>query len=311
MMRFLACLLALAATASAEWKLAIPLGLDQFMPIPEHNPLTAEKVALGRELFFDKRLSNDRSLACAGCHLPDNAFTDEKPVAVGVFGRKGNRRTPSLLNRAYGRAFFWDGRIATLEEQVLQPVIHPKEMDLSLDDAVDRLRPKVSNAQELSHALASYVRTILAGDSPYDRYIAGAADALNQQERLGLEIFRGKGGCTACHIGPNLTDEDFHNTGVGYIEDQFLDPGRYTVTNLDEDRGAFKTPTLRNVAQLGPFMHDGSLATLADVVEHYVQGGIENPHLDPDIEPVELTNKEKHALIEFLESLTGPVAEGL
>ncbi|MCP5110327.1 MAG: cytochrome-c peroxidase [bacterium] len=292
-------------------QLNIPLGLDAFMPIPDTNPLTRKIVILGEELFHDKRLSRDNSLSCATCHLPDNAFTDDKPVAVGVFDRTGNRRVPSLLNRGYGNAFFWDGRIPTLEEQVLQPIINPKEMDLPLEDAVARLRPKVSNPDELAHALAAYVRTILSGNSPYDRYVAGDRDALTDLQRAGLEIFRGKGDRTACHIGPNLTDELFHNTGVGFVNGSFPDPGRQIFTKDPADLGAFKPPTLRDVAGKAPYMHNGSLATLEEVIDHYSDGGIDNPNLDPDIAPLEFTDKEKQALLAFLEALSGTITHGL
>ncbi len=312
MKRISAVLFVLAtALAAGKFKLEIPLGLDAFMPVPPENPLTPNKVSLGRKLFFDKRLSRDGSLACASCHVPENSFTDKNPVAVGVFGRRSSRRVPTLLNRGYGRAFFWDGRISTLEEQVLQPIVNPKEMDLPLEEAVARLRPEVSSSTELAQALASYVRTILSGDSPYDRYLAGDANALTEQQKEGLAVFRGQGNCTACHIGPNLTDELFHNTGIGWKDGRFADPGRYLVTGDDADLGAFKTPTLRNVALLGPYMHDGSLATLEDVIEHYDKGGVPNPNLDIDITPLRLTATQKRALLAFLDALTGAVREGL
>lgn len=307
---FVAALLASTFSAAAEWRLTPPLGLDRFMPAPESNPLTLEKVALGRELFFDQRLSRDRSLACASCHDPAHGFTDARPVAIGVFGRRGSRRVPSLLNRGYGASFFWDGRVRTLEEQVLQPIVNPLEMDLPLEEAVARLRPKVDTIEELSHALASYVRTILTGDSAYDRYLAGDRAALSSLELEGLRLFRGKANCAACHLGPNLTDELFHNTGIGFRDGAFADPGRFEVTRNSRDLGAFKTPTLRGVAARAPYMHDGSLATLEDVIEHYDRGGIANPNLDEDIRPLRLTAEEKRALTAFLRALTGPVRHG-
>lgn len=307
---FGAALLAPALLA-AEWKLTPPTGLDRFLPAPETNPLTAEKVALGQELFFDVRLSRDQSLACATCHDPAHGFTDARPLAVGVFGRRGVRRVPSLLNRGYGASFFWDGRVRTLEEQVLQPIVNPLEMDLPLEEAVARLRPKVNSIEELSQALASYVRTILSGDSPYDRYVAGDRAALNAVELEGLRLFRGKANCVACHLGPNLTDELFHNTGVGFRHGRFADPGRFAVTQNPRDLGAFKTPTLRGVASRAPYMHDGSLATLEDVIEHYDRGGIANPSLDEEIRPLRLTAEEKRSLAAFLAALSGPVRHGL
>ena len=229
--------------ACAADSLDIPLGLDAFMPIPPDNQLTPEKVALGKRLFLDPILSADRTVSCASCHDPEQSFTDKLPKAKGVFGQLGPRRVPKLVNRGYGRSFFWDGRIPTLEEQVLQPVINSLEMDLPLKQAVARLRAderyvaefgavfgRAPSQEDLARALASYVRTILSGDSPYDRYVAGDANALNEQEKLGLAVFRGKGACGSCHIGPNLTDERFHNTGVGYEDGKFLDDARSAST---------------------------------------------------------------------------------
>lgn len=303
--------------------LRIPLGLDSFMPVPDDNPLTREKAALGRELFHDARLSRDGRVSCATCHDPERAFTDARPTAVGAFGREGPRRVPRILNRAYGRSFFWDGRIATLEEQVLQPIQNPKEMDLTLDEAVARARSvpryralfqdvfgREPGAAELARALSSYVRTILAGDSPYDRHVAGDAAALDEEARRGLGVFRGKGNCTLCHLGPNLTDEAFHNTGVAWRDGRFADDGRFEVTRAPSDRGAFKTPSLREVARAAPFMHDGSLATLDAVVDYYDRGGNRNPALDPDVRALGLTAEEKRALVGFLRSLSGTVREG-
>lgn len=314
-----ACALAAASVAALD----PPLGLDAYMPIPEANPLTAEKVALGRRLFADPILSADQSIACSSCHDPERAFTDDRPKAVGVFGRVGPRRVPKLVNRGYGRSFFWDGRIPSLEEQVLEPVVNSLEMDLSLAEAETRLRADARYAAEfmavfgqapdrsaLAMALASYVRTILSGGSRYDRYIAGATDALNEQERLGLEVFRTKGNCVTCHLGPNLTDERFHNTGIGYKDGQFVDDGRFSVTGRPRDRGAFKTPTLRDVALTAPYMHDGSLQTLQRVIEDYDRGGTPNPYLDPEIRKLNLSAAEKAALAAFLRTLNGVLQEG-
>jgi cytochrome c peroxidase len=303
--------------------LQIPLGLDSYMPTPEENPLTPKKAALGRELFRDPLLSRDHQISCATCHDPARGFSDNRPVAVGVFGRQGNRRVPRIVNRGYGKAFFWDGRIATLEEQVLQPILSAKEMDLTLEEAVARLdgvpryRQLFSEVFErdisdhdLARALASYVRTILAGDSPYDRHLQGNAEALSEEARQGLRIFRGKGNCTLCHLGPNLTDEGFHNTGIAWREGRFDDDGRHIVTRNDSERGSFKTPTLREVARTPPYMHDGSLATLEEVIAYYDRGGNRNPQLDPEMRPLGLTEEEKRALAAFLRSLSGTVREG-
>ncbi len=277
------------------------------MPVPEDNPLTSEKIALGRKLFQDRRLSRDKKVACASCHDPQRAFTDGRTVAVGVFGRKGTRSVPSLVNRGYGLSFFWDGRTQTLEEQVLKPIQDPNEMDMTIEEAAGRVR---LDRVALSQALASYVRSILSGDAPVDRYMNGQRDALPEDARQGLNLFRGKANCTACHLGPNFTDERFHNTGVAWREERLLDQGRFVVTAKEENRGAFKTPTLREIARTAPYMHDGSIPTLDDVVEFYNRGGNKNPHLDSELHPQNLTAQEKQALLAFLKSLSGTVHEG-
>jgi cytochrome c peroxidase len=273
--------------------LTIPLGLDLFLPAPEDNPLTAEKIQLGRRLFFDRRLSRDGSVACSSCHDPDRAFSDGRPVAIGVFGRRGRRNAPALLNRAYGRLFFWDGRVATLEEQVLKPIEDPNEMDLPLAEAASRV---ALAPQEISRALASFVRSILSGDSPFDRFVNGDRAALSSEEQSGLQLFRGKADCVACHVGPNFTDERLHNTGIAWRNGRF--------TDLGAGEGNFKTPTLREAARTAPYMHDGSLATLQDVVEYYDRGGNRNPHLDAELHPLYLSLQEKTDLVLFLRSLS-------
>jgi len=289
----------------------------------EENPLTPEKVALGKRLFFDPILSRDRSLACVFCHDPGRAYTDGRAVAIGVFGRAGTRSAPTLINRGYGASFFWDGRMPTLEQQVLQPIQDPKEMDLTLDEALARLKdhrtyPGLFQAafgaevsvEGLSRALASYLRTILSGDAPVDRYAAGDREALSAQAVQGLEIFRGKGNCTACHAGPTYTDERFHNTGVAWRDGRLSDPGRFAVSGKVEESGAFKTPTLREIAWTAPYMHDGSLATLEAVVDFYDDGGRPNPHIDPEIHPLHLAADEKQALVALLKALSGTIREG-
>jgi cytochrome c peroxidase len=279
--------------------LVIPLGLDLYMPVPEENPLTAEKIDLGRRLFHDRRLSRDGSIACASCHDPERAFTDGRPVAIGVFGRLGRRSAPAIINRAYGRVFFWDGRARTLEQQVLQPIEDRNEMDMPVADAARRVDLQVS---ELSRALASYVRSILSGNSAYDRYISGERTALDPDQRAGLALFRGKTNCTACHVGPTFSDERLHNTGIAWRGDRLIDVGGGS--------GAFKTPTLREIARTAPYMHDGSLATLEDVIEFYDDGGRANPALDAEIRPLRLTAGEKQHLLAFLSALSGEIQDG-
>ncbi len=315
---------AVAQTSGASQRPEIPVGLDLYLPVPEDNPLTVEKVALGRKLFFDKRLSRDRSISCGTCHDPQRAFSNGRDVSVGVFGRKGTRNVPTLINRGYGDSHFWDGRAASLEEQVLQPIRNPKELDMTVEEVVERVKDdgdysgrfqavfgSAVNGEDLAKALANYVRTILSGNSPLDRYLSGQRDALSPKARAGLRIFRGKGNCTACHLGPNFTDERFHNTGIAWRNGRLSDSGRFVVTDNEQDLGAFKTPTLREVAQTAPYMHDGSLATLEQVIEFYNRGGNPNPHLDPEVRPLHLTAEEKEALLVFLKSLSGDIREGM
>lgn len=272
--------------------LTIPAGLDAYLPVPDANPLTREKVALGKKLFFDPKLSRDGSMSCATCHDPKLAFTDARPLGIGVGGQVGDRRVPRIVNRGYGKSFFWDGRVQTLEEQVLQPILNPKEMDLTRDEITKRTGLA---AEVVSHSLASYVRTIFSGDSPYDRYLQGNRDALTAEQRAGLRLFRSKAGCTACHLGPNFTDERLHNTGAGW----------------PADRGAFKTPSLREVARTPPYMHNGSLKTIEEVIDFYDKGGKANPALDPEMRELDLTAEEKKALAAFLQTLNGTVRDGM
>jgi cytochrome c peroxidase len=276
--------------------------------------LTTRKIELGRRLFNDRRLSADGSLSCASCHQPERAFSQARAIAVGVEGRRGTRNAPALINRAWGRTFFWDGRTSTLEEQVLRPIDDPNELGSSASAAARRVSLTVA---ELANALASYVRSIRAGDSPVDRFERGNRDALSATARDGLALFRGKAMCSRCHVGPHLTDELFHNTGVAWQPaadpagaGRFRDDGRYPVTGLIGDRGAFKTPTLREIARTAPYMHDGSLASLEDVIEFYDAGGRANPLVDSELRPLKLTPLEKASLVAFLRSLSGTIQEG-
>lgn len=286
---------------------SVPLGLDFYLPVPEDNPITQDKVALGRRLVFDRRLSRDGSVACATCHNPNRAFSTPLSVSTGVGGRRGRRNAPALINRGYGRAFFWDGRMPSLEEQVLKPIQDPNEMNLTLEEASARVQLDVPT---LSRALASYVRSILSGDSSYDRFVNGDRKALSALQQLGLQMFRGKGNCTACHVGPNFTDEQSHNTGVAWRNGQLTDEGRFEISSNPRNHGAFKTPTLREIARTAPYMHDGSMATLKEVIDFYSDGGRPNPYLDSEIRPRNFTAEEKHALAAFLQSLKGHVSEG-
>ena len=298
---------------------------DVKMAIPPDNPQTDVKIALGRRLFFDAQLSIDRTVSCATCHEPERAFADTRPLAVGVFGRVGKRNSPALVNRGLGRLQFWDGRAQSLEAQVVQPIEDPNEMASSVDETVKRLAADASyrtefqtaffepvTAVNLGRALASYLRTVRSADSPFDRFVDGQTDALSLEAQTGMRIFRSKARCVFCHQEPTFTDEQLHNTGVAFQPGPdgaalFQDDGRFAITRLDRDRGAFKTPTLREVALTAPYMHDGSLKTLAEVVDFYDRGGRQNPHLSRLLRPIGLTVDEKQALIKFLESLSGTV----
>jgi len=294
-----------------------PLGLPE-VPVPAANPLTPEKIRLGRQLFFEKRLSEDGTISCAVCHDPQKGFGDGKTISVGICGSKGRRHSPSLFNVAFQSYFFWDGRTTSLEAQTIEPLRNPAEMGDSVEKAVARLSrlPEYQRqfrdifggpptSESLAQALASFERTILSGDSPYDRYEAGEQTALSATAVEGMELFTGKAHCNLCHQGFNLSDGLFHNLGVGWSSNSFQDLGRSDVTGVFKDQGAFKTPTLREISESAPYMHDGSLASLEEVIEFYDQGGNPNPHLDRLIQPLHLRRKEKSALLEFLKSLNG------
>jgi cytochrome c peroxidase len=290
-----------------------PLGLGK-RPANADNPLTAARVALGRRLFFDPILSHDRSVACATCHRPDHGFASPDALPKGVGGKQGTRRAPSLLNRAYGTAFFWDGRAGTLEEQALEPIANPVEMGSSVPQAVARLRADAGykerfaaafddgvTAPNLGKALAAFERVLLRGDSPVDKFRErGERDAMTTAERHGLWLYESKGQCWRCHSGKNFSDETFHNTGVSWGG---ADLGRHAVTKADADRGKYKTPSLRGVKLTAPYMHDGSLKSLDDVVEFYNRGGGANPSLDPAMRPLGLSKEELADLVAFLKAL--------
>lgn len=256
------------------------LGLDEIVPAAPTNPITRAKAELGKRLFFEKRLSRDGTIACASCHDPAHAFADLRPQAIGIDGQNAGRRSPRIANRAWGRSFFWDGRAPTLEEQVLQPIANPKEMALDPSAAAQRVGLSLTDMRD---ALATYVRTIIAGNSPYDRYVAGDASALTPRQVDGLRLFRGKGRCASCHVGPILADEQLHESGIG---------GR-----------RIKTPSLRDAARTPPYMHNGSLAALHDVIDFYDRGGHTKLTL-------QLTTAEKEALLDFLTALNGEIRDG-
>jgi cytochrome c peroxidase len=244
---------------------------------------------------------------------PAPGFLDSAAAGDRCLRPKGPPQRSGAHQSAWGRGFFWDSRITTLEEQVLRPIQDPLEMDMTLEEVSSRVG---LDRLTISQALASYVRSILSGDAPYDRFINGSRRALSSVQRRGLQVFQGKGNCTACHVGPTFSDERLHNTGIAWQADAsvpggtFTDLGRFIVTSKPEDRGAFKTPTLREVARTAPYMHDGSLPTLEAVVNFYSDGGRKNPNLDPEIRPLRLTPLEKRDLVAFLKSLSGRVRDG-
>jgi len=301
-----------------QYRVTVPLGLDLFAPVPAENPLTRERVALGKTLFFDPTLSADRRVSCASCHRPRYTFSDTSATSLGARGGAGTRNAPSLSNAVYRNAFTWDGRAGTLEEQVLRPIENPLEMDLPLAQLLSRVRAEPSyrrdfrrafgtdpTPQAIAWALAAYLRTLRSGDAPIDRYRAGDTTAISPAARTGFELFIGKAGCSTCHVGPLFTDGDFHNTGVAWRDGRFVDVGRGAVTGRAEDMGRFKTPSLRNIARTPPYMHDGSKRSLEEVVDFYDAGGQPNPGLDTFIQPLRLTHTEKLDLVAFLRALTG------
>lgn len=310
----------LAATAT-EYKLKIPFGLEESaVVIPADNPLTVEKVELGRTLFFDKRLSQDNTIACANCHLAKFAFTDGQPVATGIRGQKGGRSAPVSFNRVFSSAQFWDGRADTLEAQSIGPFTNPIEHGFSSYDLmIAKMKNKIPGYKKLfmdafndditivnvGKAIASFQRTVLSGNSPADKFDQGQeANAIPENAQRGLTLFRDKARCTKCHSGFNFTDEKFHNLGIGW-DDNKVDLGRYMVTKNPEELGAFKTPTLREISRSAPYMHDGRFKTLEEVVNFYNKGGVKNPHQDNLVLPLELTDQEKSDLVAFLRTLNG------
>jgi cytochrome c peroxidase len=310
------------ASATADVPPLAPLGLPP-VPIPADNPLTPAKIALGEMLFFERALSVDGTVNCASCHKPDRFFADETPFSAGVGAQLGARNAVTVLNAAYASHLLWDGRSLSLEDQVRYPVTHPREMNNTQEKAVKALAAnpvypalfKEAFGDEtiawdrVTKALASFERTLVAGNAPFDRYVAGDRAAMSEAAVRGFARFTGPAGCTTCHAyskeSPFFSDFEFHNTGVGWT--QSPDLGRYEVSKAREDKGAFRTPSLRNVAKTAPYMHDGSLTTLSAVIDYYVRGGDKNPFLDEHIAPVALSGTDKADLIAFLESLTGEV----
>jgi len=324
-MRFVVALLivnlgCLATGRAAESKADRPLprlvALPKSVPEPKGNPTTPAKVELGKLLFFDPRLSGDNKMSCATCHLPDKAFGDGLAVGKGADGKHLERNTQTVFNVAYYSTLFWDGRADSLEQQALVPIQSPDEMNQDLDALVRELAeiPQYDarfkeafggpvNEQNIASSLAAFQRTLVTRNSPFDRYLAGDKDALSRLAKKGLELFQGDAGCVRCHNGPLLSDGKYYRLGVDR-----RDKGRGGVTKKRDDLYKFRTPSLRNVAQTGPYMHNGSLGTLFDVVRFYYRDApTRGPDgLDLDIGPLlGQSFSEVDALVEFLKSLSG------
>ena len=302
-------------------KVKAPLGLPD-LEVPPDNPMSCGKILLGKKLYFDPRLSFDNTVSCATCHDLRLSGTDGGAVSTGIDDQKGGRSAPPSVNAAYMDTQFWDGRAPTLEEQAKGPPTNPIEMGMpSHDYLVEKLRGieeyrkdfqnafgEAATIDNAAEAIAAYERTLLSGNSPFDRFrYAGEEDAISEMAKTGMGIFVGKGRCITCHQFTAsyalFTDNNFHNLGVG-MDNENPDLGRYLVTGKEKDKGGFKTPSLRNIALTGPYMHDGSEHTLEEVVEFYDRGGNPNPNLDGAMMPLKLTTIEKMALVEFMKSLT-------
>ncbi len=303
-----------------------PLGLPP-VPIPADNPPTAETIALGRRLYYDTILSSDSTISCATCHSPQYGFADPKPVSEGVAKQKGTRHSPTVINSAYFRVQFWDGRAPSLEKQAEGPVENPVEMANHLAVVEERLNSDASYKAEFAAAwgpqpityemveksIASFERTVLAGNSPFDRWKYGHDEnAVSAEVKRGFIVFtdKKKGNCAACHtIGKDyalFTDNKFHDVGVSVDMGKFNDDGLYAVTHNLADRGKFKTPSLRNISQTAPYMSDGSLTDLKQVIDFYIGAGNSNPNLDKEIHVLDfLTGQERSDLQAFLNSLAG------
>ncbi len=320
-----------SAEMTPEWEkanpvLALPqppLGISSEWSELEEPP-TPERVRLGRWLFYDTRLSQDGTISCATCHRPEHAFSEPTPVSTGIHGQKGARKAPSFINQAWTLYphFFWDGRAASLEEQALGPVANPIEMGNTVEAMISTVggisgyakyfaeafgTPEITQ-ERVAKAIADYERTRMSGNSAWDRWRKNRDEsAVSEQVKKGHELFHGKAECNQCHLGQNFTDSLFHNLGIGWDakSSKFADEGRIVVSKKAEDMGAFKTPTLREVTKHAPYMHDGSIKTLREVVEHYNKGGTPNPHLSPKIRKLNLTAEEVDALVAFMEALDG------
>ena len=301
----------------------IPLGINASFDQLEVPP-TPERVRLGRWLFFENRMSADNTIACSTCHQPQHGFSEPTPVSTGIDGQKGGRKAPPVINVAWSiyPHMFWDGRAESVEAQAKGPITNPIEMGMADHDvvvtklaAIPGYGPYFEEAfgdpeitiDRVAHALADYERTRLSGNSPYDRWRAGDESAVGDDVKLGHELFFNKAKCNQCHLGDNFTDSSFHNLGVGWNAktNEMADIGRFEISGEEQDKGAFKTPGLREVTKHAPNMHDGSVATLRETVELYNRGGDKNPWLSPKIEALDLTDEEVDAIVAMMQALDG------
>jgi cytochrome c peroxidase len=306
--------------ATAPYKLKVPFGLEEADGyIPTDNPLTPEKIELGKLLFFDTGLSFDNTVSCADCHIPQLAWTDGQQVGVGIHRQLATRNTQTIINRLYSKEQLWHGRPPSLEAQAVNPIHKAVRMGMPSYDAEVAKLNAIKGYRErfrrvfgtdvaiegVGKAIAAFERTILSGNSPADRFdMGGEENAISESAKRGLALFQGKARCTRCHSGFNFSDEAFHNLGIDWDTDK-VDLGRYLVSKDPEDIGAFKTPTIREITRTAPYMHDGRFATLEEVVEFYDKGGIQNPHLSNLMVPLNLTVQEKQDLVAYMKALNG------
>ncbi len=294
--------------------------LPASIPMPSSNLGYQDKVALGKQLYFDGRLSKSGQVPCAFCHNPFAGFADPRQTSIGIDGKVGGRQAPTIFNTALNPIQFWDGRAGSLEEQAIGPIQNPVEMGETQEHVVAKLRSIKGyqeqfrlvfgtdvNLQGIAEAIAAYERTIISTNSPFDRFVLGETQALSEAAVRGMALFKGKARCLMCHNGPNLTDNQFHNLGVPQVGPRKEDLGRYEITKVERDKGTFKTPTLRSIAETAPYMHDGAFGTLEEVVAFLNQGGGPNPYLSPLLKPLNLSGAEQADLVAFLKSLSGDV----
>ncbi len=292
--------------------------LPSAAPNPPTNVNYKAKIELGKQLYFDGRLSKNNAISCAFCHNPGTGFADPRQFSIGIGGGKGGRQASTVFNTGFNRLQFWDGRAGSLEEQAIAPIQNPIEMGETHENVVAKLQNIKGyrsqfravfgtdvSIEGIAEAIAAYERTVISTNSAFDKYVSGDKGAMSDAAVRGMAVFKGKGRCMLCHNGPNFTDNEFHNLGVPQVGPMKEDLGRYYVTKRDRDRGAFKTPTLRSIAITAPYMHDGVFKTLEEVVEFFDKGGGRNPNLSLLMKPLRLTKREKADLVEFLKALTG------